>query len=260
MKKIFLIGIAIFIAATSFAQKSKSKKDKREENRKRINALVKQEEEGVIVYEKHTAYGLKLINDGYGAFLEFGRAKSVSKATLFQLEISERKHVKEEKQENPNAPTAPIIYGKQNFFYPVKLGVQQQFLFGNKSNKNGVSVTGNAGGGLSLGLLRPYMVEVDKAGQRTFVSYQSDSTLFLNGPYYGGPGLGKGWNGLKVTPGAYAKAALRFDYGAYNEILSAIEVGITGEFYFKKIPIMVHNTAKQFFFSGYVALVFGRRK
>jgi hypothetical protein len=76
----------------------------------------------------------------------------------------------------------------------------------------------------------------------------------------GGPGLGKGWGDITVNPGAYIKTALRFDYGSYNEILSAIEVGISADFYSKKVRIMVHEPGKQFFFTGYVALVFGRRK
>jgi hypothetical protein len=58
----------------------------------------------------------------------------------------------------------------------------------------------------------------------------------------------------------YAKTALRFDYGSYNEMISAIEVGISGEYYSKAIPLMVHNTAKKFFFTGYMAIIFGKRK
>ena len=143
----------------------------------------------------------------------------------------------------------------------MKLGVQQQFLLGNKSNKNGVRVTANVGGGLCVGLLRPYEVQVDKAGVPTYVRYDSpDSLLFVNGPYFGGPGFSKGWNGLKVTPGAYIKPALRFDYGSYNEMINAIEVGLCGEFYSKKIPQMLYNKQKQFFFSAYFSLIFGKRK
>ena len=215
----------------------------------------------MIAYKKHFVFGLKLTSDGYGISFEKGFAKSVKKATLFQLEITERKHQKEEKQANPNSPTAPLIYGKLNYFYPVKLGVQKQFLLGNKSNKNGVSITANIGGGLSLGLLRPYEVEVDKAGQRTFVRYDSpDSLLFVNGPYYGGPTLGKGWNHLKMTPGLYVKPAVRFDYGKYNDLVAAIEVGVAAEFYTKKIPQMLYNKQKQFFFSAYFTILFGKRK
>jgi hypothetical protein len=58
--------------------------------------------------------------------------------------------------------------------------MQQQFLFGNKTNRNGVSVTGNFGGGISLALLRPYNLEVNdlSKGTRKLIRYESnDSTL-----------------------------------------------------------------------------------
>ncbi|MEP6675838.1 MAG: hypothetical protein ABJA78_11805 [Ferruginibacter sp.] len=259
MKKLLLFS---FISAITFSATAQvDKRSKKEERRKRIDAMVKQEEEGVLTYKKHTVYGLKLSNDGYGGFFEIGRAKSIRKSTLFQLEIGERKHEKEDKQANSYS-SAPYIYGKQNFFYPIKLGVQQQFLLGNKSNKNGVSVTGNVGGGLIVGLLRPYMVEVVKGNQRVFIAYNSpDSALFLDyQSIVGGPNFGTGWNKLKVTPGVYVKPSLRFDYGRFNEVVSAIETGITAEYYGKKIPQMAFQKQKQFFFSAYVAVLFGRRK
>ena len=262
MKQLLFLFAAITLSTTVVAQDNKKQtKNRKEEKRKKINALARQEEEGIIAHKKHFGIGLKLVSDGYGLFVEKGKAKSVKKATLFQLEISERKHQKEQKQSNPSAPSAPIIYGKLNYFYPIKLGVQQQFLLGNKSNKNGVRLTANVGGGLCVGLLRPYEVQVDKAGVPTYVKYDSpDSLLFVNGPYYGGPSFSKGWNGLKVTPGAYIKPALRFDYGSYNEMVNAIEVGLCAEFYSKKIPQMLYNKQKQFFFSAYFTLIFGKRK
>ncbi|HUS01638.1 MAG TPA: hypothetical protein VMY77_07920, partial [Chitinophagaceae bacterium] len=210
---------------------------------------------------KHTVFGGKLISNGYGAFIEFGRIKTVKKGLLFQLELSEYKSTREEKRSNfIGAYSTPYIFGKQNFFYPVKLGVQQQVLFGNKSNKNGVSITGNYGGGVSVGLLRPYYVQL--SGTNSYIKYDSkDSLLFLGpGGIGGGPGLGKGWSDMEVTPGAYVKTSLRFDYGSYNEVVSALEVGIVADFYSKKIPIMVHEKQKQFFFTGYVSLLFGRRR
>ena len=84
--------------------------------------------------------------------------------------------------------------------------------------------------------------------------------MFVNGPFYGGPNFGTGWNHLKITPGIYIKPALRFDYGKLNELISALEVGANAEFYAKKVPQMLYNKEKQLFFSVYVALLFGRRK
>lgn len=265
MKKVLILLTLFTLSFAAFSQQtSKSLKNSRKQaKREKVNAKMKAEEEGVIAYRKHYAFGVKLISDGYGISFEKGYSKSPKKATLFQVEIAERKHQKEEKQSNPNAgvSTSPIIYRKINFFYPVKLGVQKQFLLGNKSNKNGVSITANIGGGLALGLLRAYEVEVDKNGERTFVRYDSeDSLLFRSGPFYGGPGLSKGWNHLKFTPGLYVKPGLRFDYGRYNDLVSAIEVGVAAEFYSKKIPQMIDNKEKQFFFSAYFTVLFGKRK
>jgi hypothetical protein len=45
-----------------------------------------------------------------------------------------------------------------------------------------------------------------------------------------------------------------------NETVAAIEVGLAGEFYASKIPQMLYSKDKQFFFSGYVAILLGRRK
>lgn len=259
MRKLIILFGIFFLCKIAPAQQTREQRQ--EEKQARIDKLSRQEEEGVIAYRKSFAFGLKLISDGYGAFFEWGRASSVKKATLYQLEISERKATKEAKESNPYVNSTPFVYGKINFVYPVRLGIQKQILLGNKANKNGVNVTANYGGGLSLSLLRPYYIEVDKNNTLTYVKYNSaDSTYFLNGPIVGGPTFGKGWSDLSVTPGLYVKSALRFDYGRYNLILSAIEVGVTADYYTKKIPVLVQNPAKQFFFSGYVSFLFGKRK
>jgi hypothetical protein len=261
MKKIISLLFAFALILPAMAQEEGKKRNKKEERRQRISAISKQEEEGVIKYKKHLAFGAKLTSDGYGAFLEVGRAQSVKKGLLFQLEVTERKHIKEEKQQLDFSANVPLIYGKINFFYPVKLGVQQQLVLGNKGNKNGVSVTGNVGGGVIVGLIRPYMIDLDNNGKRGYISFYDDSTAFLNKDTYSrGPSFGTGWNRLTVTPGVYVKPAVRFDYGKYNEMINAIEVGVTAEYFTKPIQQMVFQKNRSFFISGYVAIVFGRRK
>jgi hypothetical protein len=263
MKKIFFSLIISAVSLSSFAQETPrtAKDDRREKRKVRIAAMAKQEEEGVIAYRKHFAASAKLTNDGYGGFLEIGRAQSIKRSLLFQLEITEHKDPKEEKQQINYSNTTPIIFGKINYFYPVKLGVQQQFLLGNKGNKNGVSVTANVGGGISIGLLRPYKIGIDSAGSQVFVGVKNDTALFLDqSRYIGGPNIGTGFNEMSIRPGAYAKAALRFDYGKFNEMLNALEVGVTGEYYSKDVPLLLFQKKKTFFFNAYVAIMFGKRK
>lgn len=264
MKKLFLISIVQCCLLGVMAQNQPaSKSDKKAAKRQRINEMIRLEEEGVLQYKKHFAGGIKLSNDGYGGWIEYAHAQSVKKSLLFQIEIAERKHPKEEKLQDIYGLAAPIIYGKINFFYPIKLGVQQQILLGNKGNKNGVCVTANFGGGVSLGLLRPYLIQVYKGNdQYEYVGYNSpDSLYFLDvNNFASGPGFGTGWKNMTMIPGLYVKPSVRFDYGKFNEMVSALEVGVQAEYYTKPIPQMVYQKQEKLYLSAYVSLVFGRRK
>ncbi len=254
------------LITVSYSQRKDIRKQKKEEKKERIKQLIIQEEKGSIIYQKQSVFGIKLNTDGYGAFLEFGRLKTPRKSNLFSLEIGERKHSKEEKITSSQGGylSNPYIFGKINNFYYSKLGYAQQRLIGNKGNKNGVAVSAIYGGGLSAALLKPYYLKVSDRENNLVedVKYNNNNDVFLENQdlILGGSGFGKGFSEMKFTPGAFVKTAMRFDYGRYNELVSAIEVGLNFEIYTKKLPIMLLNKNKQMFFSAYAAIAFGRRK
>ena len=245
-----------------FAAQAQEKNDKKAEKREKLNAQLKQEEEGVLVYTKQSLFGLELRTNGYGAFYELGRRRSTKATTTYSLELSEIKSSKEEKGSGTNFFANTFVYGKINNFYQAKLGYGQQIILGQKGNKNGVAVTAHFQGGLALGLLKPYYVDaLDGFGQNRAVKYDSpDSTLFLSGPITGGSGFTVGWNEVKMKPGAFLKTAQRFDFGRFNESVQALEIGMSVDAYADKIPIMVYSDPKQLFFQGHLAFVFGRRR
>lgn len=261
-----LFFATIALASTAQDNKKKSKNEKKEAHREKINNLIKQAEEGVLVYSKQSIFGIQARTNGYGVFYELGRMKSNYKTNIYRIDITEVKSQKEVKLTNngtnPNFFTNPFIYGKINSFYQVTLGFGQQHMLGQKGNKNGVAVSAVYNAGLAIGLLKPYFLEVqDQNGQNKIIKYSvADSSLFLGPTIVGGGGIGKGFNEMKIKPGGFAKAALRFDYGRYNEVVSAVEIGLSADFYASKIPIMIGSKDKQLFFQGYVAVVFGRRK
>ncbi|MES1220458.1 MAG: hypothetical protein ABUT20_33460 [Bacteroidota bacterium] len=268
MKKLLFLLTIISITIAAKAQdstgaKKSTKQEKRQERKQKINTMIRQDEEGIVGYRKQNIFGIKVSTLGYGLVYEIGRTKTTRKTTTYGIELSELKNQKEEK-----LPTGGFIvgnryiYGKINNFYQFKLGIGQQYILGEKGNKNGVSVSAVYGAGLSLGFLRPYYLQVvDASGNGLTIKYTpQDSLLFTGQTIVGSGGLGKGWGELKFKPGAYAKAGLRFDYGRFNEIVSAIEVGVSLEAYAQKIPIMLYQKDKQLFFQGYLALEFGRRK
>ncbi len=265
MNKLIFLALIVLVSNNITAQdttRRSSKEERREAKRQRVNSLIKQEEEGVLVYRKHSIFGLQLRTSGYGGFFELGKMKSPRFANSYKIEFTEIKHPKEEKLPNGGFTFGnPYIYGKLNHFYQVKLGFGQQYILGQKGNKNGVAVTGIYDAGLDLGLLRPYYLSVrDPQGIDKDIKYEDDSTTFVNGPILGGSGIGKGWSEMKVKPGVYVRTALRFDFGRYNEMVQGLEAGLITEFFGSKIPIMLQQKDRNLFFSGYIALVFGRRR
>ena len=267
VKKLSITILLAMITIGSIAQESTrskpSKNDKKEDRRQKVNSLIKQSEEGVLVYRKQSIFGLQGRTNGFGGFYELGRMKSNRKTTTYRIDITEIKHQKEEKSQTAGLVFGnPYIYGKINSFYQATLGFGQQYMLGQKGNKNGVAVSAIFNGGLALGLLRPYYVEVFVAsGSNKVIKYsKADSLLFLGPTIIGGGGFGKGWSEIKMKPGVFVKSALRFDYGRFNEVVSGIEAGISIEYYGSKIPIMIAQKDKQMFFQGYIAILFGRRK
>jgi hypothetical protein len=238
------------------------------EKKERLNAMMKQEEEGNLAYVKQNGFGIQLRTNGYGIFFEIGKRRSQRFTNTYTIELTEIKHPKEEKT-GGSFFTSPYIYGKANNFYQLKLGFGQQYIFGQKGNKNGIAVIGLAQAGLSLGFLKPYYIHTNSAGPEQTIKYSApDSVIFLTyNEENSAAGFTKGWGELKFRPGLYIKTGLRFDFGRFNESIQAIEIGMSLEGFSKKIDIMapvsndrLASGPQRLFYQGHIAFVFGRRK
>ncbi|MCG7858476.1 hypothetical protein [Flavihumibacter sp.] len=267
MKKILLLSLGIILTtlAWSQTQPASGKKDKKSEKRDRINALLKMEEEGEMIFNKHNIFGIKLNTDGWGISFEKGKFQTPRKTRLLQFEFNEKKHPKEDKDAGSidlfTGNVNQFIFGKTNNFYQLKGGYGQQYLIGGKSNKNGVAVTALWAGGVSLGFEKPYYVDVEDlvTQERTRVKFEDVEDLFQY-QYLGASGFTVGWDEVELNPGAHLKTALRFDYGRFNEAVAAIEAGLNVEFYSREVVQMIQNDPKRMFFNAYVTVLFGKRK
>jgi hypothetical protein len=267
VKKFLLSAFISFITVSLLAQDStynavpQSKSDKKAQKRERINKLMRMEEEGDLIFNKHNIFGIKVASDGYGISFEKGKYKTPEKTTIFQFELNEKKSSKEKRLSAGDFSS--VVEFKLNNFYEFKLAMGQQFLIGGKGNKNGVAVTALYTGGLSLAILKPYYINLvdvnDNQTRETWPQYIADSNA-SNKAVSGAAGFFVGWDHVTFKPGVNAKTALRFDYGRFNETITALEVGLTAEFYFSKIPQVYIVPYKQFFFNAFVAIEFGSRK
>ena len=273
MKKLlFILFVSTSFVASAqqkvTTQAVNTKQQQKADRRDKVNQLIKQEEEGALIFQKQSAFGFKFNTDAWSMFYEKGKYKTITKTNLWWLEFGERKHDKEEKVPTLSSNQGFLIlssyvYGKQNNFYYLKAGIGQQKLIGGKGNKNGVAVSAIYGGGFSAGLLKPYYIEIKNptTNKQEEIKYDNNAKLFLDPNIIIGKGsFGKGFNEINFVPGIHAHTALRFDYGRYNEVLSALEVGLNAEYYSQTMPILLLNEEKKFFFNAYIAIVFGKRK
>src|SRR5579871_4997568 len=130
-----------------------------------MNNLMKMEEEGDIIFNKHNVFGIRLATDGYGISFEKGYFKTPSRTLLFSIELNEKHDWKEHHvsaTDDVGNVTSLVPY-KLNNLYEVKLAVGQEHLIGGKGNKNGVMVSGLYSGGLTIGLVKPYLYNVENS-------------------------------------------------------------------------------------------------
>jgi len=272
VKKIFLFGFAFLAASRILAQDTTAnstyyqEKNNKAAKRERVNNLLRMEEEGDLIFNKHGLFGIRLATDGYGIFYEKGKYKSNTKTLLYQFEFNEKKSPKDHKVAAAGYGNgynfSSVVVGKLNNFYELKAAIGQQFLIGGKGNKNGVAVTALYSGGLSMGILKPYYVDVVNPSDASGSVFRSTYPTIIDSGYIeqGASGFTVGWDHVKIKPGINAKLAMRFDYGRFNQTITAIEAGVTGEYYFSPVPMLYLVPYKNFFFNAYVSIMFGRRK
>lgn len=242
-----------------------SKMNKQNARKQRMNNMLRMEEEGDLIFNKHSIFGIRLATDGYGINYEKGKFKTPTRTVLYEFELNEKHDPKEHhiSATSDGINFSSVVPYKLNNLYEFKMAIGQQHLLGGKGNKNGVAVTYLYAGGVTIGLLKPYLLDIQNqitgaTSQKTFAQMATDTT---EGDYItGASGFTVGWDRLTVKPAINAKQALRFDYGRLNQTITAIECGLTEEYYFSKVPLVYMVKEHTFFFNAYVSILFGSRK
>ena len=144
----------------------------------------------------------------------------------------------------------------------------QKRYFSGKAKKQGVAVGMSYSVGPSLGIIKPYYLELDtdrrspNGGVITVVQKYSEenSGTFLDvRRIAGGAGFGYGFDELSLIPGGQGKVALHLDWGAFDEYVRAVEVGLMVDVYARTVPIMLTDDNRPYFINLYFSMAFGKR-
>ena len=226
---------------------------------------------------KEFSLGIRLNTDGWSVFAEKGWAKSEERESdkfydvrFAQIEFSEHKHPKEIKGSN-QGPTytdkpRPYKFGKINNFYALKLGYGFRKMIAGKPDQGTVSIHWVYAGGLSIGFLKPYYLDVFQNSSTEQIKYEDDPDFFVpknpndQAMIIGRSSLLQGIGETRIVPGLQAKTALHFDFASMRKRKLAIETGLSAELYTQKMAVMANVKAQPYILNGYISLQFGNRK
>jgi len=181
------------------------------------------------------------------------------------------RHPKESRNRNSNIsfqnnPGGTYTFGKKNSVFVLRGGFGQKRYFSDKQKKRGVSVGMSYLLGATLGLTKPYYLDlkVPRDGEEIFirtpyVDEYAEEFLDIR-RIINSSGFSYGWNELGVVPGGHAKVGLHLDFGAKDDIIKALDFGFMLDVFYKKLPIMVSEDNKMAFLNVYLSLQLGKRK
>lgn len=276
--KNILLLLAILLPSHLFAQRSQIKyRDRLGDSTVLVNTAVKPPRvKGPPALTSEFSGGIKINTDGYGIFLDKGWLRggddygSENKDKLFnvrilEFELIERKHPKEKMSSNTpgiiSFGSNSYILGKVNKFYAAKLGYGNRKLIAGKPESGTFSIHWVYLGGVSAALIKPYYLKIRGEGDVKYESADSNNLSFISpNVIEGRASFFKGFNELKVVPGAYIKTAMHIDFSNTRKTLWAMELGVNAEFYTQKIQQMVWSDPKSIFLNFYAAFSFGKLK
>lgn len=244
------------------------------------NQNIYDDSEGII-YDREFTVDLKILQtDGFTVGVNIGKLKTYYLTRYWNFEFGELKHQKRFRQsfdfqQQASRVSRAFVYGKQNNLYVLRAGFGEKRYLSEKAKRRGVAVGISYEGGATLGLLKPYYLEVIRTSEpgspQDFIirsekySEQNANTFLEISRIYGSSGFAEGLGEIAAIPGAHGKFALHFDWGAFDEFVKAIEAGVMVDVFMKEMPIMVESPQvansenRSVFINLYINLQLGKR-
>ncbi len=229
-----------------------------------------------IVYDKEFATEFRLQTNGWGFGATWGNLKTYYLTRYYYVGLGELKHTKEFRTSGNNLGTRSFIFGKQNSFYQIKAGIGEKRYFTEKASQKGVAVGVSYRVGPTLGFLKPYYLEISpiEIGSQ-FIGFQTRSIRYTDDTaddfldkekIIGYSGLTKGWENTSIVVGGNLMGALHLGFGAYDQFVKAIDVGVMLDFFLQPVPIMIEEarfdnlTNRPYFLNIFINFQIGKRQ
>jgi len=228
-----------------------------------------------IVYKKEKTYDVKWHENGFAVAYNSGKIVSYDRTNYYTVELGYTKDHRE-RRINRNLSfglfnsSRSFAFGKVNSLINLRAGIGRKSYKSEKAKRKGIAVGYNIQAGPSLAVLKPYYLELiyvldagaSQVELRSEKYNEENAEKFLSDDVYGSSGFFKGINEVTFTPGIQAKAGLHFSMGAFDKYAKALEVGVMGDLFIKKIDILAESENiknKPYFIKFYLKFEFGVR-
>jgi len=221
-------------------------------------------EEIPILFRSEKTWGILAHTQGLGINYRIGQYTTAASKYLLHIEGVSMKHPKEIKTVNPYFEDAKSFkFGKLNSAAILRLGLEKQKTLNFKPLMGGVEVRYLYTIGINTAILKPIYLSIlyptDIPYKYIPIDEKFDPDKHNSDLIYGRASFFKGFNGLRFYPGAFLKFGFGFDYGAQNDLVRALDLGIIIDGYLQRVPIMAFETNNNYFITLYVSLHFGKR-
>ncbi len=218
-------------------------------------------------YKKEASGGFRIQSNGISLYAEYGWIKDIYRTRLLQLEYTYHIDYRQKKQKAEADAGRDYLYGFQNKLHMIHLSYGIKRTIADKANRNGVRLSFIFFGGFSLGLLKPYYLEINQPGDpNTLPTHRperysaANDTAFLNkSQIYGAAAIRYGLNQIQPVPGIHTKSGLNFDWGTKDQFVKALEVGVALDLFYKRLPIMINNHNRFYQIALYASFHLGKR-
>jgi len=207
-----------------------------------------------IFWRNERSVGAMLNSDGMGLLYRELRQTEPAKRYFIEAGLSLIKHPKEIKISTYSSGT--FEFGKLNSTWTLKAGIGYQHEIFGKRDLGGVSISWFAGAGPALTFAKPIYYEVINLAGDIEV-HKFDITIHQTFDIIGRASFFKGFDELKLYPGAYAHAGFNFEFSKDDKLTHSVELGGSLSIFNKPIPIMATEDNKQFFPALFVSYRIG---
>lgn len=222
--------------------------------------------ENLILYQRQRTFGVVLHNLGLGVQYRNGKRLSYFKTRMWEIEFVSMKSYKQVKILNPYFTNSRrYVYGKLNDAFFLRGGMVWKKLLNRKPYWGGVELRWMYGGGVSLGIAKPYYLYVlyfyETNGYFTYEikTERFDPSSQSWDDIYGRAPFTVGLTEITLHPGIYLKTGLNFEFGTQSTKIKALEVGGAIDIAPTGLSIMSNNTNQIFFPTFYLTFSFGKR-